>query len=211
MSDRRTTRPTRRPRSRWPGTFGTCSPGESPFILAVTSNPVAYSEPLIHARLLAADPNIGLIWRKELDKRISRAALSGDPLFYEGASLGDRPLPSNHDEDMWSLGISPDTDIEKVYEAARDSPHPVRPTTGASLGAASKARSRRARRPHEAWDGACEIRCAEQTADASLVATVPPARRSQIALACSETAVALPSARARRRTGNATEGRERLP
>lgn len=91
-----------------------CCDGPRPFVVAVTSNPLAYDEPLVHRRLLDADPNIGLVWRKDLDELIATAIDEG--FFEDVPLLIDAGVP----EEFPELGIGRGADLESIFEEGRD-------------------------------------------------------------------------------------------
>ncbi len=98
----------------------TSSPGPSPFILGVTSHPRAYEAVLIHKRLMAADPRMGLVWRKDLEKRVIEAArCSTASGLFEVPLLADRKVTRADLEEMDRMGIAPRTDIEQTFQEAR--------------------------------------------------------------------------------------------
>lgn len=89
------------------------SPSERPFIIAVTGNPVAYEEPFIQGRLLEADPNIGWVWRKDLEALITEAIDAG--FFDDVPRLSEQDIPSEFPE----LGVDISTSFEDLFDEAR--------------------------------------------------------------------------------------------
>lgn len=86
-----------------------------PCIIAVTSNPIAWSEPLIHRRLLAADPNIGLVWREDFEQQI-KTVMDGLAVILNQRRLGARGVPLEFED----LGIDAKTDIEELFRGTRE-------------------------------------------------------------------------------------------
>ncbi|MCU1361460.1 MAG: hypothetical protein JWN99_2749 [Ilumatobacteraceae bacterium] len=81
-----------------------------PIIIAVTSNPIAWSEPLIHRRLLAADSNIRLVWREDFEKQI-KTVMDALTSIAEQGRLDERGVPVDFED----LGIDSSTDIEALF------------------------------------------------------------------------------------------------
>ena len=94
------------------------STGSKPMVVAVTSNPIAYNEPVIKRRLVEADADIGLVWRVDLDAHL-RTLISGADLDAKlrGLPLVDAP------SDIPELGISHDTEVNRAVEGARKLVH----------------------------------------------------------------------------------------
>lgn len=92
-----------------------CAAGPKPQVVAVTANPIAYNEPLIRLRLIQADPDVALLWRRDLEELVVRAVRSADL----ASGLRDAPAleaPRSHPE----LGITPRTLINRLFEGARE-------------------------------------------------------------------------------------------
>ncbi len=87
---------------------------QRPLIIAVTSNPIAWSEPLIHRRLLAADENIGLVWREDFEQQI-KSVVDGLAIVHQQSRLDAREVPRRFED----LGIDANTDIEELFRGTR--------------------------------------------------------------------------------------------
>ena len=100
-------------------------PRPRPWIVAVTSNPRAFTSPVMMRRLIEADPDIGLVWRALLGEHLEAAANSNelDQLFY------DLETPNTPDE-IPELGVTADTKLNRAVELGRELLAQLRESTG---------------------------------------------------------------------------------
>lgn len=90
-------------------------PGPKPMVVAVTGNPVAYYEDVVRRRLIEADPDVGLVWRHDLEAHVRRAV--------DAAALQDdlRAIPLlDAPDSIPDLGISYDTDVDRAVLESRE-------------------------------------------------------------------------------------------
>jgi CheY-like chemotaxis protein len=93
-----------------------------PMMVALTSNPIAFNRGLVRRRLMEADADVGLVWRKDLERHI-RAAVGATGL--DTALVAIPPVDAP--EEIPQLGIDADTKVNRLIEGGRELlAHPVK-------------------------------------------------------------------------------------